>query len=284
MYRQLNLPQRQLIEQLHARKCSMAAIARAVGVHRCTIKKELERNSEAGHYNAQKAQQKASDRKSIAGKIANQDIPIRFHLNPRKNTVRSNPVRLSFKRLRKMKPLILPRDLRLQTDWEDLRIERKRKYKRRRFKFKKFLLRQFYLRMRERDHFREGLERTPRSYFLDFRHYKRQFPIFKKPLIKKKIRRVFQYSPSLCLDNLGGEQKREKAFLRLKSIRTKNKHRDGFLIKETLKCSQAYCQYIQPSYNELIEVQYNYDRSNGELYPETTKALRRLRKTFFKSA
>ncbi|MEH0154410.1 helix-turn-helix domain-containing protein [Limibacter armeniacum] len=62
----LDLQKRITIERLLGQADSFAAIAKAVGVHRATIIRELHRNSEDGIYCALKAQEKAHLRKAIA--------------------------------------------------------------------------------------------------------------------------------------------------------------------------------------------------------------------------
>jgi lambda repressor-like predicted transcriptional regulator len=69
MYRQLSLHQRLTIEKMHARGASQSAMARELGVHRSTIKRELDRNCEQGIYNAEDAHVQTLYRKRMAGTV-----------------------------------------------------------------------------------------------------------------------------------------------------------------------------------------------------------------------
>jgi IS30 family transposase len=64
---QLSLQQRQTLEALYRQKASKAAMARKLGVHASTIKRELERNMQDGGYEAVSAHEKAKTRKQKAG-------------------------------------------------------------------------------------------------------------------------------------------------------------------------------------------------------------------------
>lgn len=66
MSRHLSLHQRQAIETLTSEGLSMAAIARETGVHRSTIKREIDRNSDRGQYRASVAQVLSKNRKIMA--------------------------------------------------------------------------------------------------------------------------------------------------------------------------------------------------------------------------
>jgi IS30 family transposase len=76
MHRQLTYDQRQCIQQLSRKGESQAAIARQIGVHRSTVKRELERNSQEGEYNAHMAHVFALGRKKAVG--YDQTPPIRM--------------------------------------------------------------------------------------------------------------------------------------------------------------------------------------------------------------
>jgi lambda repressor-like predicted transcriptional regulator len=69
-YSQLTLNQRQKIQELHRKGSSQAAIARQIGVHRSTVKRELDRNSKEGEYQAVEAQAVTLYRKRMAGTIS----------------------------------------------------------------------------------------------------------------------------------------------------------------------------------------------------------------------
>jgi hypothetical protein len=73
MYKQLSHNQRRQIEQLHRKGVSQSAIARTIGVHRSTVKRELERNSVEGEYKADHAQKVRLLRKQRAGYLSQQD-------------------------------------------------------------------------------------------------------------------------------------------------------------------------------------------------------------------
>lgn len=62
-YRHLTYEQRCQIYILKERGDSFAEIARIIGVHRSTVTRELERNSEALSYHYEQAHQKAQDRR-----------------------------------------------------------------------------------------------------------------------------------------------------------------------------------------------------------------------------
>lgn len=64
----LSLSQRRLIEEMSSRKAKRAAIARRLGVHPATVKRELERNAINGIYQAESAHQRSQRRKKQAGK------------------------------------------------------------------------------------------------------------------------------------------------------------------------------------------------------------------------
>jgi hypothetical protein len=68
MHHQLSLDQRYTIHRMLKEAKSMAEIARAIGVHRSTVKRELDRNSENGVYNGQMAHIYARVRKTQAAK------------------------------------------------------------------------------------------------------------------------------------------------------------------------------------------------------------------------
>jgi hypothetical protein len=67
MYSHLSSVQRQTIESLHEQGHSMAAIARKIGVHRSTVKRELDRNSVEGEYKSEQAHHTAVTRKALSG-------------------------------------------------------------------------------------------------------------------------------------------------------------------------------------------------------------------------
>jgi hypothetical protein len=69
-YSQLTLSQRLQIQQLHLKGSSQAAIAREIGVHRSTVKRELDRNSKEGEYQALEAQAVTLYRKRMAGTVS----------------------------------------------------------------------------------------------------------------------------------------------------------------------------------------------------------------------
>jgi hypothetical protein len=66
--RHLTLPKRQRLYELHQQQLSQAEIARRLGVHRSTVKRELEKNSVNGEYQAEQAQQLSLSRKQKAGR------------------------------------------------------------------------------------------------------------------------------------------------------------------------------------------------------------------------
>jgi hypothetical protein len=67
MFRQLSIDQRLTIENLQRKGCKQSEIARQLGVHRSTVKRELERNSINGVYKAAEAQANTQERKQKAG-------------------------------------------------------------------------------------------------------------------------------------------------------------------------------------------------------------------------
>jgi hypothetical protein len=69
-FSQLTFSQRQKIQQLHRKGSSQAAIAREIGVHRSTVKRELDRNSKEGNYLAEDAHAVTLYRKRMAGTIS----------------------------------------------------------------------------------------------------------------------------------------------------------------------------------------------------------------------
>jgi hypothetical protein len=87
----LTLSQRQQLETLHAQKLSQAAIARQLGVHRSTVKRELERNSVNGVYRAEKAQQLTSARRQKAGRENQQQRTFYFYF--KETLIRANVLR-----------------------------------------------------------------------------------------------------------------------------------------------------------------------------------------------
>jgi DNA-binding Lrp family transcriptional regulator len=76
---QLTLPQRQLLQELQAQQLSQAAIARRLGVHRSTVKRELERNTVNGKYSAVGAQEKYTERRQKAGRLNQKKRFVRFY-------------------------------------------------------------------------------------------------------------------------------------------------------------------------------------------------------------
>lgn len=70
MYHQLTLAQRLIIENMLARGAGQSAIARALGVHRSTVKRELERNSQNGNYSAEDAHAVTLYRKKMSGTLS----------------------------------------------------------------------------------------------------------------------------------------------------------------------------------------------------------------------
>lgn len=70
MYKQLTLAQRITIEEMYAQGARQSAIAAKVGVHRSTVKRELDRNSEQGEYKARQAHIATVCRKQMVGFVA----------------------------------------------------------------------------------------------------------------------------------------------------------------------------------------------------------------------
>jgi hypothetical protein len=87
----LSLSQRQQLETLHAQKLSQAAIARQLGVHRSTVKRELDRNSVEGIYRAEKAQQLTTARRQKAGRENQQQRTFYFYF--KETLIRANVLR-----------------------------------------------------------------------------------------------------------------------------------------------------------------------------------------------
>jgi DNA-binding Lrp family transcriptional regulator len=76
---QLTLTQRQHLEELQAQQLSQAAIARRLGVHRSTVKREVERNTVNGKYSAAGAQQKYEGRRQQAGRLNQQKRAVYYY-------------------------------------------------------------------------------------------------------------------------------------------------------------------------------------------------------------
>ena len=63
----LTLSQRQTLERLNRQGFSRSAMAREIGVHRSTVKRELDRNGTNQEYRADRAHQLCISRKAMAG-------------------------------------------------------------------------------------------------------------------------------------------------------------------------------------------------------------------------
>jgi hypothetical protein len=165
----LSLSQRRTLEKLHRKRCSQAAIARQLGVHRSTVKRELERNSVEGKYQALQAQELSTQRKQLAGKENQKKRRFRYY---DVSTLIETRIKRADARLnRETKAISLQKKRFRHKDWFQFRFSRKlfaedrfnrmRRQKRKEhyYKWKSNYNRYF----RERDHWRENFYRRQRS-------------------------------------------------------------------------------------------------------------------------
>jgi hypothetical protein len=156
-FRQLLYPERKLIEFMLSCNRSQASIARELGVHRSTIKKEIDRNSIGGEYKAALAQRQAEKRREKRG----------YYKSTEKRR-KACSYRTSLLKV------IIPVDQKIfaYRDSERQRAARKqrndwRKGRRARFRFELSIEQQhkrsWLLSLRDRNHYLEGLYRRRRT-------------------------------------------------------------------------------------------------------------------------
>jgi hypothetical protein len=192
---QLTLPQRQQIESLLGQKFSRAAIARKLGVHASTIKREVERNSEGKIYTAAKAHQLSQSRKEQAGRHNQKKRLCRF-LDLHSQLRRNARFCISLEeRTQESDAVYNPQSERFREKrrrYYNFLKERQRPKRKGRASFRNFRYhrwKKWYDRkVRERNHLREGLRRTARSAW-QMSIYRYRQPFRKKPLIGLRLLR-----------------------------------------------------------------------------------------------
>jgi hypothetical protein len=169
----LNFSQRQVIEKMSRQGAKQAAIARAVGVHRSTIKKELDRNSlYPGRYNAYCAQHLSMDRKK-RGELKKRKF-IHFKGKGYGYSSDANPACK-----KKPDPYALRKKIR------DFRSKRRARF-RNLLSYNQLMRRIWLLSKRKRNYYHEAFDRTKRD-----SAYWRKYSKYGKPL--DSGRRVSKY-------------------------------------------------------------------------------------------
>jgi hypothetical protein len=209
----LSLAQRKKLQRLLHKQHTQAAIARRLGVHRSTVKRELERNSVEGKYRAVQAQELATQRKKQAG-IENQQKRL-FQFYDVATVIDTRIKKRLTLRHQDTKKSSGPQKDRLRYDFSQLRFSEKtfkeyrfnRKRKQRRRKKLDYLKwkRWYNKRFRERDLWLENFKRDKRPAREMWKYY--------KPHKRRK-----PYRPNLYRLKKKKEYDQRRARLYLKSL------------------------------------------------------------------